>query len=264
MEGIAIPKEIQELIGDRIGKVDEVGKSSSKVICYSDMILKIEKTNKSSDNEYRMMEWLNGKLSVPEILCFKKEQEMSYLLMTRVEGTMSCGDDYMENPKLLIKLMAEGMRKLWSLDITDCPSMNNIDKLLKEAEYRVINGLCDIEDAEPETYGENGFRDPAELLTWLKEHKPEEEFVFTHGDCCMPNLFLNKDRFSGFIDLGNCGIADKYQDIALCYRSLLHNFAGVYTGKAYPKFDEEMFFKELGIEPDWEKIRYYILLDELF
>jgi len=80
----------------------------------------------------------------------------------------------------------------------------------------------------------------------------------------MPNLFLNKDRFSGFIDLGNCGIADKYQDIALCYRSLLHNFAGVYTGKAYPKLDEEMFFKELGIEPDWEKIRYYILLDELF
>jgi len=25
-----------------------------------------------------------------------------------------------------------------------------------------------------------------------------------------------------------------------------------------------MLFEEMGIGPDWEKIRYYILLDELF
>ncbi|HGM9075954.1 TPA: aminoglycoside O-phosphotransferase APH(3')-IIIa, partial [Streptococcus pyogenes] len=26
----------------------------------------------------------------------------------------------------------------------------------------------------------------------------------------------------------------------------------------------ELFFDLLGIKPDWEKIKYYILLDELF
>lgn len=261
---VTIPKEIAEIIGDRIGNEDQVGKSTSRVICYPDMILKIEETNENSINERRMMEWLQGKIPVPEILGFKQENGINYLLMSKVEGNMSCDDEYMDNPEVLMKLMAEGIKKLWTVDIKDCPYINNIDKKLEEAEYRVANGLCSAEDAEPETYVEGGFRDPADLLAWLKEHKPKEELVFTHGDCCMPNLFLNKDKFSAFIDLGNCGVADRYQDIALCYRSLLHNFAGLYTGKAYSKFDAELFFKELGVEPDWEKIRYYILLDELF
>lgn len=264
MRDIKIPKEIEEIIGDRIGNMDQVGMSTSNVICYPDMILKIEETNENSDNEYRMMKWLQGKLSVPKVLGFKQENGINYLLMSRVEGNMSCDDEYMENPKLLIKLMAEGMKKLWAIDIQDCPYINNIDKKLAEAEYRVVNGLCSIDDAEPDTYAEGGFRNPEELLVWLKEHKPKEELVFTHGDCCMPNLLLDKNKFGAFIDLGNCGVADKYQDIALCYRSLLHNFVGLYTGKKYPEFEAEQFFEELGVEPDWEKIRYYILLDELF
>ena len=64
-------------------------------------------------------------------------------------------------------------------------------------------------------------------------------------------------------DMGNCGIADKWEDIAMLYRSLRHNFDGTY-GKVYPGLDPDSFFEELGIEPDREKIDYYILLDELF
>ncbi|MBQ5323467.1 MAG: hypothetical protein J6J07_08525, partial [Oscillospiraceae bacterium] len=63
---------------------------------------------------------------------------------------------------------------------------------------------------------------------------------------------------------GRMGIADRYQDIALCYRSLHHNFSGIYGGKPYSGYDESMLFEALGIKPDFEKIRYYILLDELF
>ena len=29
-------------------------------------------------------------------------------------------------------------------------------------------------------------------------------------------------------------------------------------------YDDMLLFRELCLEPDWEKIRYYILLDELF
>ena len=64
--------------------------------------------------------------------------------------------------------------------------------------------------------------------------------------------------------LGDTGIGDKWRDIALCYRSLKHNFDGSYGGKVYPDFDPDMLFEALEIEPDWEKLRYYILLDELF
>ena len=51
--------------------------------------------------------------------------------------------------------------------------------------------------------------------------------------------------------------------IALCYRSLVHNFEGRYGGEVYEGFNANILFDELGIEPDWNKIRYYILLDEL-
>ena len=55
-----------------------------------------------------------------------------------------------------------------------------------------------------------------------------------------------------------------FDDIALCYRSLKHNFDGTYGGKVYEDFNPELLFEKLGIEPDWDKLKYYILLDELF
>lgn len=96
------------------------------------------------------------------------------------------------------------------------------------------------------------------------DNRPDEDLVFSHGYFCLPNIFLKDDKVSGFIDLGNMGIADRYQDIALCYRSLNNNLAGAYGGKVYGKIDDNLLFDCLGITPDYEKIRYYILLDELF
>ncbi len=75
---------------------------------------------------------------------------------------------------------------------------------------------------------------------------------------------IEDGKISGFLDLGKAGLADRYQDIALCYRSLQNNCSGAYGGKSYPAFDPDLLFEELGIQPDWEKIKYYILLDELF
>lgn len=119
-------------------------------------------------------------------------------------------------------------------------------------------------NVEPDTFGENGFENPKHLLEWLKTNRQEEEFVFSHGDFCLPNIFLSEEKVSGYIDLGKAGIADRWQDIALCYRSLLHNFEGKYSDNNYPGFSADILFEKLDIVPNWDKIRYYILLDELF
>ena len=68
----------------------------------------------------------------------------------------------------------------------------------------------------------------------------------------------------GYIDLGRAGIGDKWCDIALCWRSLHHSYADWcrQTDGAPP--DGKLLFRALGLEPDWTRIRYYILLDELF
>ncbi len=126
------------------------------------------------------------------------------------------------------------------------------------------NNLVDVDDAEPETFGANGFENPEALLTWLQTHKPEYEPVLSHGDFCLPNIFLQDNQVTGFIDLGATGIGDKWRDIALCHRSLKHNCDGTFGDKVYPDFNPDLLFEELGIDPNSEKIRYYILLDELF
>lgn len=98
------------------------------------------------------------------------------------------------------------------------------------------------------------FRNPDDLYRWLIEKRPEEEIVFSHGDIGA-NFFV-KDEEIIFYDLARCGIADKWLDIALCVRDI----RDYYPNSAY----EKLFFEMLGLEPDYEKIEYYILLDEMF
>ena len=117
---------------------------------------------------------------------------------------------------------------------------------------------------DPATFGPGGFKDPEQLLDWLENNRPDYEPVFSHGDLCLPNVFIEGGRISGFIDLGDAGIGDKWRDLALCWRSLKWNSEGAYGGKVYPEVRQELFFEALGIAPDPEKLRYYTLLDELF
>lgn len=259
-----LPKSISKIIGDRPYSLDTIGMSNSQVLCFDDFVLKIEKQCEESDNEHQMITWLSDKIPVPEILCFEKDNGINYLLMSKIDGEMSCSNKMMENPKLLVKLLAEGLRMLWNIEISNCPYCNSLDDKLKLAEIRVYNNLCNTEDAESDTYGVDGFESPVELLQWLKNNKPVEELVFSHGDYCLPNIFMKDNNINGYIDLGRSGVADKYQDIALCYRSLKHNCDGSYGGKVYKDLNALVLFDELKIVPDWDKIKYYILLDELF
>ena len=77
------------------------------------------------------------------------------------------------------------------------------------------------------------------------------------------NIIFNNGVLSGLIDLGRSGVADKWCDIALCYRSVRDNFGGRYDRK-HEGYSDGYLFDALQIKPNWEKIRYYILLDELF
>jgi len=177
---------------------------------------------------------------------------------------MLCDESYMTNPELLVDVLVKALKMLWQVDISDCPFDAGIDRKLQMARYNLEHDNVDLDNVEPETFGEDGFEDPEALLKWLIQNKPEEELVFSHGDFCLPNIFAQNDEISGFIDLGRAGVADKYQDIALCYRSLKHNFEGKYGGEKYENFNPDILFEKLGITPDWDKINYYILLDELF
>lgn len=260
---LIIPERIKELTAGQKSNIDTTGLSKSTVIIYEDMVLKIEEYNEQVADTIRMMNWLEGKLPAPKVIHHEVAGCMSFLLMSKVKGKMSCDEYYLEHPQELLSLLTDALKMLWSVDISGCPCVKTVEAELAEAEYLVENDLVDVSDAEPDTFGEKGFESPADLLKWLKENKPVPEPVLSHGDFCLPNIMLDNGKVSGFIDLGDMGVSDKWNDIALCYRSLKHNFDGTYGGKVYPDFDADMLFEKLGITPDWEKIRYYILLDEL-
>ena len=261
-----LPPAVRQVVENQEYTRNEVGMSDSDVLIFPGHVLKIQPRSPETDNEYDIVRWLGGRLPVPEIPVYTVENGTAYTLMTRVPGGMLCGEEYMRSPELLVKLAADALKALWSVDISGCPDgVSRLTERLKEAEYNVEHGLVDMDNVEPETFGPDGFGSPEELLQWLCDNRPEEDIVFTHGDLSLPNVFAQGDKISGFIDLGKAGPANRWQDIAICLRSLHHNFAGVYTGgKGWPGYEPQMLFDALGIEPDEEKIRYYILLDELF
>ena len=263
MTAMQLPDKIAALLSEKTYRTDDIGMSDASVLLFQDNVLKIQPDNEEAENEYRMMAWLHGRLPVPEVLAFEKDGQKSWLLMSRCSGEAACSEKYMRNPDRQIKLLAQGLKNLWRTDIADCPSDCRLKHKLALARYQVEHGLVDIENTEPDTFGENGFENPARLLQWLYDNQPEEELVLSHGDYCLPNIFFSEHEIS-YIDLGKTGIADKWCDIALCYRSISHNYSGAYNGKAYSAPDDLLLFRELGLEPDRDKIRYYILLDELF
>ena len=260
-----IPSEIQKIIWERPYTLDDVGMSGSQVLCFDDMVLKIGRHTDAHEREVSMLTWMSSKnLPVPAVLHAEVTDGTRYLLMSRVPGKMSCAEEYLDNADVLLEILAEGMHTLWKTDISHCPCDSSLTRHLKAAERHVVNGQVDVNAVEPETFGPGGFASHEHLLAWLYDNRPAETLVLSHGDYCLPNIFAENGRFSGFIDLGDSGTADRYQDISLCCRSLAHNMDGSYGGRVREGFDPNRLFDALGFRPDAELIRYYRLLDELF
>lgn len=264
MSDIYIPEHIRELVKNHPFHLDDIGHSGSQVLMFEDKVLKIQPRTSGLDAEQIMMNWLENKLPVPKCLYHTIKNDADYLLMTRINGKMACDEEFMSDVRMLVKILADGIKQMWQVNISDCPINQNLNNKLECAKDRIESKTVNINEWEPSIVGSYRFETPMQLYDWLIKNQPTEELVFSHGDYCLPNVFIDNNKLSGFIDLGHAGIADKWQDIALCYRSLKHNFNGKFSNRIIDDFDHCILFEALGIEPDWEKINYYILLDELF
>lgn len=263
MKGGQLPDTTLNILRNKPYTVINVGLSGAEVRDYGDCVLKIQPHSEKSVNEVNFMRFLQGAITVPEVINYQTEEGFDYLLMTKLGGKMLCDGQYLTNPRTLFEKGAEVLYKLWHIPADECPSDMSLSTKLRFAEYNVVNNQVDMQNVNPSTFGANGrFKNPEHLLQWLKDNKPAEDIVISHGDLCLPNIFCcNGD--TALIDFPYGGRADRYCDIALFYRSCKDNLEGGY-GRFYCKFDEELFFNVLSITPDRDKIDYYILLDELF
>ena len=261
---MTLPENIRTHIGEMTGHTDNIGMSGSCITVYDHCVLKIEDVTAYTERNINAMHWLSERIPAPRIICHEINNNRSFLLMSRIPGRMSCDPELLEQPAIVVNALAAGLLLLWQTDPVGCPRDRRLPKLLQEARWQVENGLVDLDNVQPETFGPDGFESPAHLLRWLEDNQVPSVPVLAHGDYCLPNIFIENGHFSGFVDVGDTGLGEKWRDIALCWRSLRDNYNGSYGGKAYPDFDPNILFQHLGIVPDWQQIRYHLLLDELF
>jgi aminoglycoside phosphotransferase len=262
-----VPEELRQLLEAAHLERDAIGMSRAAIYRVSGLpqwgtaYLKVEECTEEDDllREKQVLEWLRGRLPVPQVLYFDELDGTQFLLISEIAGLHAAAEEHFVSEAAItamIRALARGLRRVHALDFRECPFRRDLDVVLAEAQERVERGLVDSSELERENMG----RDPREILQELQDTRPAaEDLVFTHGDYCLPNIILQGDKISGFVDWGRGGVADRYTDIALAVRSLRYNLAG--------RADLDLiriFLGEYGLSPaDEAKIDYYILLDEL-
>ena len=139
-----------------------------------------------------------------------------------------------------------------ALDPAECPFDGGIDARLAWAERRIAEAGVDVDDLEEQNQG----RAPSDLLRELRETRPgDEDLVVAHGDWCYPNIvFADEGEGWGMVDVGGLGVACRWNDLGIGCRTTVHNLGEA----AVPAF-----LDGYGTEPDDDRIRWYLLLDEL-
>ncbi|MGM9987981.1 MAG: APH(3') family aminoglycoside O-phosphotransferase [Bacillaceae bacterium] len=256
---VKVPHTLEKQIKEYEQHPITLGHSESQVFLLKgtnrNLYLKIQ----SNDGIERLVEekeklqWLKGKLPVPDVLFYDQDDDYEYMLISEIEGINASDSFHRENVSQVMHVLGKGLKEIHRIQIADCPFDQCLDVKVNEVKRRVADGLVDEEDFDEIRQGMKA----TELLEQLIEKQPkQEDLVFAHGDFCLPNILINENKVSGYIDWGRGGIADKYQDIALAVRSITSNF-----GEEYVPF----FLEGYGLEyVDEERIAYYQLLDEFF
>ena len=226
--------------------------------------LKISPHNSFSDlrNERNALAWLRGKMPVSEILAYEENEDTDILMTSAVEGAVlsellaadnSTADSQLE----LAGEAARQLRRLHDIPIDECPLDQRLDvkfaRAQKNIEYKLLS------DTDEEFARQHNGKMPIDVYNELLGSRGNNcDLVFTHGDACMPNMIINNGAFAGFIDLDGAGIADRYTDISVFFRSFEYNCR-------VPADLRSTFYDAYGIDSlDADKMRFYLLLDDLF
>lgn len=251
------PKRFDKFLQNKMYQINHIGLSESTIYVFDQYVLKVNEKTRESENEYRVLKFLQGKIEIPSLIDFVSEDGFDYLLMGKLDGYMSFDEKIANDPEQLVHLLATAILKFWSIDYHELDNPMTLDEKLQMAEIAVKTNQIRYDLIDKSLV--KSFESPDQILTYLKESKPAEDLVLTHGDYCLPNVFFLDNCLTGFVDLGRAGISDRYQDIALCLRSLKYNLK-----EKYKESYQDLFFSILGVEYDEKKLYYYLLLDELF
>ncbi|MBA0445880.1 APH(3')-II family aminoglycoside O-phosphotransferase [Stenotrophomonas maltophilia] len=259
-DGMLLPQAWQDaLAGARVER-QSIGVSRADVARVhrsgqADAFLKSEVIDAFSElgDEIARLRWLQAQgQPAPTVIATAEEAGRRWLLMSALPGR-----DLASSPELAARqvavLMADALRGLHAMPVANCPFDQRLASRLQAVQARVEAGLVDADDFDDERLGQS----PQQIFAELRATQPaHEDLVVSHGDACLPNLMVANGRFTGFIDCGRLGVADRYQDLALAARSLVHNFGETSCVAT--------LFQRYGAVADERRMAFYRLLDEFF
>lgn len=202
--------------------------------------------------EAARLTWASSLIPVPRVLDRGGDGTGSWLVTTALPGQSAVSPRWKAEPARAVAGIGRALRAFHdTLPVAACPFSWSAEDRLADARRRAAAGEIDRHRWEPE-HRDLGL-DAA--LAQLADPPPIDQLVVCHGDTCAPNTLLTDDgRWSGHVDLGSLGVADRWADLAIATWSTNWNY-----GPGW----EEPLLDAYGIGPDPDRTRYYRLLWEL-
>jgi hypothetical protein len=150
-------------------------------------------------------------------------------------------------------VLARGLRSFHETRVDDCAFEFTLDVALDLTRRRVEGGLV-VPDTD--FHDEHRHFTPRRALERLEAHRPQvEDLALCHGDYCPPNMLIDDEgRITGYLDLGELGVADRWWDLAVATWSVTWNL-----GPGW----EELFLDAYGVRRDSERNAYYRLMYDM-
>jgi kanamycin kinase len=199
------------------------------------------------------MRWARAYLPVPVVVEEGNDGTMSWLVTSPLSGKEATHPDLVQDPAHLTQILARGLRRFHDgAPVEACPFDFRLDTALSHVRARLEAGHI---DGARDFHEEFAHLTPRGAVQLLEATRPDsEDLVVCHGDYCLPNIFIEGGRATGYLDLGELGIADRWWDLAAATWSLTWNLG--------PGF-EELFLTEYGVTRDMDRTRFYRLLYDL-
>jgi kanamycin kinase len=204
--------------------------------------------------EAARLSWAAAFTPVPPLLAHGTDEDGCWLVTAGLPGDSAVADRWRADPLVAVAAIGEGLRALHeSLPVDGCPFAWTAEDRVAEAREHAASESLDVADWHEVHQG----LDTQQVLELAAAIPPVDRLVVCHGDSCAPNTLIGPDgHWSGHVDLGHLGVADRWHDLAVAAWS-----ADWYYGPD-PRW-EPLLLSAYGIAPDPDRSRYYRLMWDL-